>query len=187
MQAIGRVLNWISTGCALLGALAVVLMMFQIVLDVVMRNLFAIPVPMTTTIVAKWYMVACAFLPLAMTEILNRHIAVEVIFSHLSRAWRRRVGGLACLFAFAVAAAMVRPFWFESLKKFDAGSFIVENGRQLPVWQAHFFLPLGFAAFAAVLLYRVVVLWTGARSGLGEAPLDEDQGALDADPSREGV
>ncbi|SFH66849.1 TRAP transporter small permease [Albimonas pacifica] len=184
MQAIGRVLNWISHGAAFVGAVAVVLMMFQIVLDVVMRNLFQAPVPMTTTVVAKWYMVACAFLPLAMSEIVNRHIAVEVVFSTLSKHRKRIVGGFACAVAFVVAAAMVRPFWFEAVKKYEAGSFIVENGRQLPVWQTYFFLPVGFALFAAVLLYRVVVLWTGAKSGLGETPIDADP---EADPASEGV
>ena len=184
MQAIGRVLNWISHGAALLGAVAVILMMFQIVLDVVMRNLFQAPVPMTTTVVAKWYMVACAFLPLAMSEIVNRHIAVEVVFSTLSKHRKRIVGGFACAVAFVVAAAIVRPFWFEAVKKFEAGSFIVENGRQLPVWPTYFFLPFGFALFAAVLLYRVIVLWTGAKSGLGETPIDADP---EPDPAAEGV
>ena len=79
---------------------------------------------------------------------------------------------------------MVRPFWFEAVKKFEAGSFIVENGKQLPVWQTYFFLPIGFALFAAVLIYRVVVLWTGARSGLGETPIDADP---EADAASEGV
>ncbi|WP_339947454.1 TRAP transporter small permease [uncultured Albimonas sp.] len=186
MQAIGRVLNWISHGAALVGAVAVVLMMLQIVLDVFMRNIFQTPLPMTTTVVAKWYMVACAFLPLAMSEIVNRHIAVEVVFSGLSRRRKRLVGGFACLVAFAVAAAMVRPFWFEAVKKFEVGAFLVENGRQLPVWQTYFFLPIGFALFAAVLLYRVVLLWTNAQSGLGETPIDADP-QRDADPAAEGV
>lgn len=186
MKAIGYTLKWISHGAALVGAVAVALMMVQIVLDVVMRNLFQTPMPMTATIVAKWYMVACAFLPLAMTEIVNRHIAVEVVFSALSRRWRRRVGGFACLIAAVVAGGMFFPLWFESVKKFEAGSFIVENGRQIPVWQAHFFLPVGFAIFACVLLYRVVILWTGAKSGMGEAPIDDDP-QPDADPTREGV
>ncbi len=186
MKAIGQILRWISHGVALVGAVAVILMMAQIVLDVVMRNLFQTTLPMTTTVVAKWYMVACAFLPLAMTEIANRHIAVEVVFSALSRRWRRIVGGFACLIASLIAGGMFFPLWFESVKKFEAGSFMVENGRQLPVWQAHFFLPVGFAIFACVLLYRVVILWTGAKSGMGETPIDEDPQAS-ADPALEGI
>lgn len=186
MQAIGRILKWMSHGAALVGAVAIILMMVQIVLDVVMRNLFEIPVPMTTTVVAKWYMVACAFLPLAMTELLNRHIAVEVVYATLPDRMRRIVGGAACLVACIVAACMIRPFWFESLKKYDAGSFIVENGVQLPVWQAHFFLPLGFLLFALVLFWRTVALWTGIESGMDEAPLDEDA-ARGADAASEGI
>lgn len=186
MQAFGRILKWISHGAALLGAAAILLMMIQIVLDVVMRNLFEIPVPMTTTVVAKWYMVACAFLPLAMTELLNRHIAVEAVYSNLPARARRIVGGLACLIACVVATGMVRPFWFESLKKFEAGSFIVENGAQLPVWQAHFFLPFGFAIFALVLFWRTVSLWTGIESGMNEAPID-DEPQRGADAASEGV
>ena len=94
-------------------------------------------------------------------------------------AYRKTVASL-------VAAGMTLPLWSESVKKFEKASFIVENGRQIPVWQAHFFLPIGFGLLACVLLYRVVILWTGARSSLGETPIDEDP-QHGADPTQEGV
>lgn len=172
MILVGRVLRFLANLSAVLGAAAIILMMLQIVADVVLKNLFTYPIPLTQTFVTKWYMVAAAFLPLALTEVLDRHIAVEVVFQALPRRLKRALGGLVCLFAAVIVMLMVQPLWDEAIKKMTAGSFIVEQGYPLIVWPTYFFLPVGFAIFAAILLYRVVVLWTGLPSGLGEVPID---------------
>lgn len=175
MQAIGRLLSWMSTGSAILGAIAILLMMLQVSLDVLLKNLFVWPVPFTATLVTKWYMVAIAFLPLAMTEILDRNISVEVMFQRFNQRWQRIVGGAVCLFSAGMACIMVMPLWKEALLRMEAGSFVVENGQSISVWQTHFFLPVGIGLFALVLFYRVVVLWAGAASGLGEVSIIEEQ------------
>lgn len=187
MHALGRLLNRIANGAALLGALAIILMMLQIVADVVVKNIWTSPVPMTSTLVANWYMVAAAFLPLGMAELLDRHISVELVFQQLGRRWKRRIGGLACLFGCIVCLCMVRPLWFEALKRLDAQTFVVEAGKSLPVWQTYFFPVIGFAIFAAVLAYRCATLWSGARSGMGEVPIDEPPAATMPSTHGEGV
>lgn len=183
MRTIGRILNWISIGCALLGAAAIILMMLQIAFDVLLKNLFTLPIPLTATLVTKWYMVAIAFLPLGMSELLDRHISVEIFYQRLNRHWRRILGGLVCLFSSVVVFTMTVPMWQEAMLRMEAGSFIVENSRSLIVWPTYFFLPVGFAVFGAVLLYRVVVLWSGLQSGMGEVPIDVDHDPADMSPS----
>ena len=175
MRSLGRILNRLSTLSAAIGGIAVILMMLQIVVDVLLKNLFTWPVPLTANLVTKWYMVAAAFLPLALTEILDRNVAVEVLFQHLTRRWKRILGGAVCLLSAGIAGLMVVPLWDEAMKRMAAGSFIVENGDRLSVWEAYFFLPVGFGLFALVLLYRTVILWTGAESGLDEVPIDTDR------------
>ncbi|MEC9431574.1 MAG: TRAP transporter small permease subunit [Pseudomonadota bacterium] len=186
MRLVGRALHGIATFCALLGALAIVLMMLQIVADVLLKNLISWPVPLTATLVTKWYMVAAAFLPLGLTEILDRHISVEVVYQQFPARMRRILGGLICVAACAVCICMVIPMWDEALKRFDKGTFILENGDRLIVWPGYFFLPLGFAVFAAVLAWRVTTLWGGVDSGMGEVRLDAVHDRA-AEAAREGA
>jgi len=174
MRTIGRMLRWAAEGAAFLGALALAAMMLQVAADVVLKNLFNVQIPFTQTLVTKWYMVAAAFLPLAVAEIQDRHISVELLYQRLPRRARRALGGLVCLYAFGMIAVLMKPLWGEALKRMAEGSYELEGGVPMDTWQPFFLLPLGFALFALVLVYRVIVLWTGAESGLGETPIDED-------------
>ncbi|MFY0634039.1 MAG: TRAP transporter small permease [Vannielia sp.] len=174
MKALGKGLRWLANACAVLGALAIVAMMLQIAVDVALKNLFNLHVPFTATLVTKWYMVAAAFLPLGLTEILDRNISVEVLYQRFSARWRRVVGGAVCLLGFVVTCIMVGPLWSEALEKMHSGSFVVESGKHLTDWPTFFFLPVGFAVFGAVLLYRVAVLWGGLASGMDEVEIDAE-------------
>lgn len=185
MRALGRTIKFLSNGLAALGAIAIVLMMIQIAIDVTLRNLFNLSVPMTATLVTKWYMVAVAFLPLGLAELIDRHICVDVVYQQFSLRWRRIVGGAVCLLSFIVVCIMVIPLWGEAVEKMELGSFELENGRHLSIWLPFFFLPVGFAVFGAILLYRVVVLWTGMESGMEEVPI-EREGGHDVNPA-EGI
>ena len=154
-------------------------MMLQVAADVVLKNLFAIRIPFTQALVTRWYMVGAAFLPLALTEILDRHIAVEVVYQPLPLGLRRALGGAVCLFAALVSGVAVPPLWEEAVKKMQAGAFVTENGSDIAIWGGYFFLPVGFALMTLVLAYRVLLLWTPMPSGLGEVPIDQPGGTQD--------
>lgn len=185
MRLIGRGLNLLSTGLAGLGALCIILMMLQVTADVALKNLFNYRLPFTQTLVTHWYMVGAAFLPLALTEILDRHISVEVMFQTLPPKVRRLLGGVVCLFAAAISGIMLTALWSEAVKKMHAGSFMTENGQDITTWGSYFFLPAGFALMLLVLLYRVLVLWTPLQSGMGEVQIDGPDETHDA--MREGI
>lgn len=174
MTAIGRALNWIIVACTFMGAAAVILMMLQIVADVLAKNLFSAPLPLTSIFVANYYMVAVAFAPLALAEKLNRHIAVELVFHKLTMNWRRALGAVACLVSATVAGGVAWQLWGEAMKKFNSGTMIVEQSVSMPTWPGYFILPLGFGLFALALLYRAVVIVTGVSGGMGETPLEAD-------------
>ncbi|MCB1464104.1 MAG: TRAP transporter small permease [Nitratireductor sp.] len=185
MRLLGRILNRLAMGFALIGAACVVLMMVQVTLDVVLKNLLTIRVPFTQALVTRWYMVAAAFMPLGLTEILDRHISVEVLYQMLGPRLRRLLGGAVCLFAAIIAAIITGPLLDEAMKKYHAGAFVTENGEDIAIWGGYFFLPAGFALMTTILLYRVIVLCTPLQSGMGEVPLDRADDVRDA--MREGV
>lgn len=185
MRLIGRILNLLARGLALIGALCVLAMMVQVTLDVLLKNLFNLRVPFTQALVTRWYMVGAAFLPLGLTEILDRHISVEVLYQTLGARLRRVLGGAVCLFAAGIAATMTLPLWEEAMTKFHAGAFETENGEDIAIWGGYFFLPAGFALMTLILVYRVIVLWTPLQSGMEEVPVDRVDDMRDA--MREGV
>lgn len=174
MKALGRVLAWIVAASTLIGAAAVVLMMLQIVADVLLKNLFTWPIPATSLIVSHYYMVIVAYLPVALSEKLNGHISVELVFRHFSERWQKVVVGIVWLVSAAVAGGIAHRLWFEALKKLSVEANVLESGLKIFIWPSYFVLPLGFGLFALVLLYRFACSVTGLSSGLGEVPYDAE-------------
>lgn len=170
MFALGRVLSWMVTASTMLGAVAVICMMLQMVLDVVMKNLFNEPVPATTIFVAHYYMVIVAYVPMALAEKLDRHITVDVVFRHFSANVKKWLLGVIWLLTSVICVVIAHELWFEAMKKFEVGAYIVEKGEPIIIWPAYFALPLGFALLGLVLLYRFACSVTGLASGLGETP-----------------
>lgn len=180
MTAIGRLLAWLVTASTVVGAVSVVLMMVQMVLDVLLKNLFNVRVPTTTIIVPHYYMIIVSYLPLALAEKFDRHITVDLVFRNLSRRLRQWVLCVVWLFSAIVSGAIAHRLWFEAMKKFQAGSVIIEQNTPIVVWPGYFVLPVGFGLLALVLLYRFVCGVSGVAGGLGEVKVDEDAPPADA-------
>lgn len=180
MNIFGRMIAVLVTASTILGAVALIVMMLQIVADIFLKNIFSWPLPLTSIFVANYYMVAVAFLPLAITEKLGKHISVELLFHHFSIHWQRWIGGMVCLFSCIVSTGLAWQLWGEAMKRFRVGTFIVEQSISMPTWPTYFALPIGFAILALVLLNRSITTFTGLSSSLGEV-------SLDATKSSEGV
>lgn len=174
MKALGRVLSWLVAASTMIGAAAVMLMMLQIVADVLLKNLFNWPIPATSLIVSHYYMVIVAYLPVALSEKLNGHISVEVVFRQFSERWQKLVIGAVWLVSAVVTGGIAHRLWFESLKKFSVDANILESGLKIIIWPSYFVLPIGFGLFALILLYRFCNSVTGLASGLGETAFDAE-------------
>ncbi|MEC9345298.1 MAG: TRAP transporter small permease [Pseudomonadota bacterium] len=174
MKALGRILSWAVAASTMFGAACVVLMMLQIVADVLLKNIFAWPIPATSVIVSHYYMVAVAYIPIALSEKLNGHIAVEVLFRRFGQQWQRFLMGCIWLVSAIVAGGITHRLWFEAMKKFSVEANVLEAGLKIYTWPSHFILPVGFGLFCLVLLYRFVLSVTGLTSGLGETAFDAD-------------
>ena len=172
MNVLGRILAGIVTVSTMVGAVALILMMLQIVVDVFLKNIISWPLPLTSIFVANYYMVIVAFLPLGLAEKLSRHISVELLFQYFSSRWQHWLGGCICLFAGIVSAGVAWQLWGEAMKRLRVGTFIVEQSISMPTWPSYFVLPIGFGLLALILFYRTVIIVTGLASGLGEEPLE---------------
>ncbi|MCB1339408.1 MAG: TRAP transporter small permease [Maritimibacter sp.] len=152
-----------------LGALAVVAMMLHIGLDVILRNAFRISLDTVPEIVARYYMTALAFLPLAWLELRRDMISVELLDFALSSRARRLSDILVLLIAAIVYALLAWTNWDKALSETRVGTLVEIATYKMPVWHSFWFPAIGFtlATFVTALL-ALGRLWPA----LG-APLDE--------------
>lgn len=156
-ERLDRLVDQVTSGMALLGAVAVIAMLVHITIYVVTRNLFSAPVPATVEIVSHYYMIAIAFLPIAWAERRGDMISVE-IFSHLLVG---RVGRINSIFVavvtFGAYLALTYTTWTVAMREFTARSYVISLSVAIPVWPTYFILPVAFALAALVALYRGIL------------------------------
>lgn len=153
MKALVAFANLVCRGLALLGAVAVVVMMLHISADVLARNLFRWSIPATADLVARYYMVTLAFLPLALLELKGGMISVELTEFMLSaRAVRLSDAAMAILGA-AVYGLLTWVTWRSGMQNMRSGTYVELVNLKLPVWHSYFLPSLGFglAGFASLI------------------------------------
>lgn len=133
-----------------IGALAVVAMMLHISLDVILRNAFRISMDTVPEIVARYYMTALAFLPLAWLEIRRDMISVELLDFTLSARARRWSDLLVMLIACVIYALLAWTNWDKALSETRVGTLVEIATYKMPVWHSFWFPAIGFTLAALV-------------------------------------
>lgn len=150
-----RLLGRLANALAFLGGIAVVLMMLHICADVIAKYVFNSPIPGTLEIVSNYYMVATVFLPLALVERKNAHIAVEILSQHLPTRGQAILVGAVSL----VSICFYGMFFWQSLEdavaKYELGEYIRGQIR-IVNWPSRFLLPIGVAAIILILAWKSV-------------------------------
>lgn len=153
----------LNTLLAYIGAAAVVAMMAHICLDVALRNLFRISMNSAPEIVARYYMVGIAFLPLAWLEQRRDMIQVELLDFAMTDRMRHASDVVVMLVAALVYGMLARATWPKAFSEMKTGAFVELVNIKLPVWHSYFLPPIGFSiAMIACLLTALVI----ARPGL---------------------
>ena len=155
MKSLDAVAGRIAQALALIGALGVLAMLVHISADVLARNLVGRPIPATNEIVARYYMLLIAFLPLAWVERERSMVSVELLDGVMSARVRQVSDMLVALFVTGIYLALFWVNWQSAVSRWRIGSFIDVLGREIPVWPGYFLLPAGFLLAAMVTLLRV--------------------------------
>tara|TARA_R110000796_G_scaffold8626_4_gene28114 strand:+ start:510 stop:1058 length:549 start_codon:yes stop_codon:yes gene_type:complete len=140
-----------------IAAIAVIAMMLLVASDAFTRQLFNTRIPFVSVIVANYFMVAIAFLPLALAEAQDRHISVDLVYGRLQPMAQRIVALAVHLLAALTSAGLAWTMWDEAIRRYSSGSVAVEDGVSMMVWQGYFLLPIGFALLALTYLLRVIL------------------------------
>jgi len=165
-----RLLEGVSNLAAVVAGVALILMMLHINLDVALRYLFSAPLPNTLEIVSTYYIVAVVFLPLALVEILNAHIVVEILSQHLPKRAAEILISIVGLVSAVYFSAFALRSWEDAMQKFSVGELALGNS-QITVWPTRFYLPIGCGLLVLMLLYKSWRLIVGDNSVL-ESPGD---------------
>lgn len=167
-----QLIKWLSTALTMISAVALVLMMLQVNMDVIGRFVFNAPMPLTMEMVSYYYMVAIAMLPLANLERRGKSLVhVELLYGLMPGRMKHWVLILALLtsavfFAYAAYAA-----WKPAMMAYQVGAY-AGSMTKIAVWPTRFFPVIGFAMISLVLFLKAWM--TIVRAGEG-APAEDAQ------------
>ncbi len=131
------------------------LMMAHITIDVIGRVVFNHPFQGTIEVVSAYYMVAVSFLPLAYISRHEGQIIVELFTRSLSARPLFRLEIAVNVITFAYLAVFAWQTTVVALERTDRGEMWETAAGFVDVWPSRWLLPVGIAAMALYVLYRV--------------------------------
>lgn len=147
----------VMTGLAGVG---IVIMLVLVTADVVARAVFNVAIRGTDTIVASYLMVATIFLPLALLEILDENIAVDVLRDNVPDFVKDIFDIIAHILGAGYYALLGWLYWQVALDAFEVKEFVT-GSWDVPIWPARIFMPLGLLVAA---LAAAVQLWAAFKA-----------------------
>ena len=169
MYAIGRILSFLTKSASWLGAICVVLMMLHVTFDVAGRYFLNTPLPGTIVVVAHYYMIILVFIGIGVAEEKNGHVTVDVFTDMLPPKAQTGFGVFGGLVTAAVICMLMIGGWTAAVKKTSNGATMEQGSRMIEIWQSYWAIPVGAALMLLLVIYRLFITLTGARSGLDEA------------------
>lgn len=150
----------IGTLCKLLVgavAVAIILMMLAVTLDVTAKYLFGYPIYGTSEIVGNYFMVAIVFLSIPIVELSNKAIYVDLFYNLMARSGRIVCLVIVYLSQIAFFGVLGYQSWFDSIESF-AKREVVAGVIDIIIWPSRFMLLIGFALAFAISVLRLVQL-----------------------------
>ena len=139
----------------IVGGIGLVLMALHVSIDAIGKYLFSVPIPATLEIVAYYYMPAVVALPLALVEIRNGHVAVEMVHQMLPPMVQRinlAINGiLTATFLLVMTWLAGREAW----RKFLIGEFMFGE-YPIVIWPGRLIFVLGAALFTVVVIVKTL-------------------------------
>lgn len=137
-----KLLDRASDWLAYLAMACLLLMMFQVVGDVVLKYAFNAPIENNLEIVSFYYMVAVVFLPLALVERRHEHISVDLFVLWLPGSAQRAVYSFAATLACGFFALLAYQTCIDALHATKIGE-VMMGTNLVPIWPSRWFLPVG--------------------------------------------
>ena len=165
INRIDQILEWWSRALLTLAIIAGLLMMIHVSIDVFARTALNTPLRQTNQVVAAYYMIAVAFLPIALLGKHDGHISADVFTGFLSA----KVRGWLEVFTTLLGMAYMLGFTWQSLISADRrtgqGEVLEISGGYMVVWPGRWLLPIAGASLFLCLGLRLTrLILTGRAS-----------------------
>jgi len=138
-----------------ISGICLVLMMFHVTADVALKFFFNRPIEGTIETVSYYYMVSIVFLPLAMVELRNEHIFVDLFVRRLPAPGRRWAYIFSCLVGIIYFAGMTYQTFIDALKATAKLETIMSN-YLFYVWPSRWALPVGMGVMVLALILNLI-------------------------------
>ncbi|RVV98131.1 TRAP transporter small permease [Mesobaculum littorinae] len=163
IRTLDSVLEWWSRALMAVAIIAGFAMMIHISIDIVARTVFNSPLRTTNQMVAGYYMIAAAFLPIALLGKRDDHISADVFTEFMSPGVRRALDGFTTLLGILYLGAFTWQSWISADRRMNQGEVLEIPGGYLTVWPGRWLLPIaGASLFLCFLLRFIRILTPGA-------------------------
>lgn len=146
---VGALSRWAAVGAML----AVYVMMAHILLEVTLRFVNNSTIPGTHDIVSAYYMIFIVFLPLALVQIDEGHVKVEIFTDFLSEKAKRILDGLVLIVSSVFTGVFCYASSIKALHMTERGE-IWDGLVEVTVWPARWALPLGLGLLTLVFVLQ---------------------------------
>jgi TRAP-type C4-dicarboxylate transport system permease small subunit len=158
LDRVDRLLEFWSRALLALAIIAAFAMMAHVSIDVFARTVLKAPLRQTNQMVAAYYMIAVAFLPIALLGKRDDHISVDVFTANM-RPWARRVLGVfTTLLGMAYMFVFTWQSWISASRRTAQGEVLEISGGYMFVWPGRWLLPIAGASLFLCFALRLVRL-----------------------------
>jgi len=152
-----RLATLLSRAMLVLAGIATVVMLVTIVADVISKSAFNFALPGVDRIVASYLMVAVIFLPLAMLELLEENIAVDVLYHVLPTSIQHLCAMLGHLLTAVFYGLLGWLYAGVAIEAIEIREF-VSGAWNVPIWPARMIMPAGLIIGAIVALVKLCLI-----------------------------
>lgn len=163
-----RVLRRVENALVAVSGAALLLMMALMVVEVVLRYLFASPLSWSVGFVSGYLLVGFFFLGLPYTVREGAHISIDLLHDRLPARWQRACTRLGLVLGAVFFAALAYGGVLLTADAVAGGDVPPPGSAELPwpVWTSTVLVPLG----CAVVVLRLLVTLASGSTGPAAAP-----------------
>lgn len=156
METLHRLSGLLARGLFALASVAILAMMIHVTADIVGRLLFNRPITGTLEIVASYYMVACAYLPLGYVQLQRSHMVIELFTQGLSQRALTGLDLVSSLLGTVFLGLMTWQTCLVAIDKSVVGEAVDATFYEIPVWPSRWMIVAAAGVTTLILILQTV-------------------------------
>ncbi|MZR30688.1 TRAP transporter small permease [Sneathiella litorea] len=151
--------HFLRCGLGIFGGVALVVMMLHITAEVLLRSFANVTIPGTIELVSVYYMVFVVFFGIALVQLDNDQLFVEIFMQWAPKKTLRLVDGFGAILTAAYAGILGYGAWLEARSSTKFGEMIPVRGYDLITWPSRWVVAFAFSAMVLFALFHAIALF----------------------------